>query len=271
MSIPAQPRTVVTGAAGGLGRALCREVLRRGGSVIVSDLQHEAAAAAAADLGVPESHAVACDVSDPAAVEQLAVAAERVLGGVDLIVNNAGVAAAGRVGEIPLEDWRWSFGVNLWGVIYGCHAFVPRFRAQGSGHVLNVASTAGLISSPMMAPYNVTKSGVVALSKTLFGELAAEGIGVSVLCPTFFQTGIIDSARTTGDQAMLGVARGLMSSAKIQADDVARIALDAVARDRLYVLPHRDGRMMWRLERHFPTAFYRLIPRLLRLRARRAE
>jgi len=270
MSIPANPRAVVTGAAGGLGRALCRELARRGGRVIFADIDLDAVRATAAEFGFPENHAVACDVADLAAVESLAETADRLLGGVDLVVNNAGVAAGGRVGEVPIEDWRWALDVNLWGVIHGCHVFVPRFRAQGSGHVLNVASTAGLIASPMLGPYNVSKSGVVALSETLYGELTLEGIGVSVLCPTFFKTNIADSARMTGDRAMLNVVRNLMSAAKIQADDVARIAIDAVQRDQLYVLPHRDGRMMWRFKRLFPAAFHRITPRLLRWRAQRA-
>lgn len=270
MSLPANPRAVVTGAAGGLGRALCRELIRRGGRVIVSDIDMEAARAVARELGIADENVVACDVTDLASVEHLADESERLLGGIDLIVNNAGVAAGGRVGELPIADWKWCIDINLWGVVYGCHVFVPRLRRQGTGHVLNVASTAGLIASPMLGPYNVSKSAVVALSQTLYGELALDGIGVSVLCPTFFKTNIADRARTSGDPAMLDFARGLMERASIQADEVARIALDEVQKDRLYILPHRDGRMLWRIKRFFPAAFYRLTPRLMRRRARRA-
>lgn len=270
MSLPANPRAVVTGAAGGLGRALCREIVRCGGRVIVSDIDLEAARATARELGIPEDHVVACDVTDLASVEHLADESERLLGGVDLVVNNAGVAAGGRVGELSIADWKWCLDIDLWGVIYGCHVFVPRLRARGAGHVLNVASTAGLIASPMLGPYNVAKSGVVALSQTLYGELAFEGVGVSVLCPTFFRTNIADRARTAGDPKMLDAVRGLMDRATIQADEVARIALDAVQKDQLYILPHRDGRMLWRIKRFFPAAFYRLTPRLMRMRARRA-
>lgn len=261
-------RAVVTGAGSGLGRAFCHEIARRGGRVIVSDIDLEAARKTAAEIGAPESHAIACDVSLLEDVERLAEAADALLGGSDLIINNAGVAVAGRIGEIPIADWQWIVGVNLWGVIHGCHAFVPRFRRQGSGHVLNVASTAGLIAAPMMSPYNVTKSGVVALSEALFSELRAEHIGVTVLCPTFFRTNIMAAARLTGEEAMSGAAAGLMDAAKIQAADVARIALDAANRSALYVLPHRDGRMMWRFKRLVPGTFHRMIPRLMNLRRR---
>lgn len=262
---------MVTGAGGGLGRALCVELARRGGRLVVSDVDATAAAATIAALGGAEAHAVPCDVTRLADVEHLADETERLLGGVDLVVNNAGVAAAGRVGEIPLDDWVWSLGVNLWGPIYGCHVFVPRLRRQGHGHVLNVASAAGLLAAPGMGPYNVSKAGVVSLSETLHGELAADGIGVSVLCPTFFQTGIVMASRLSGDPALLDMANTLMRRASVQAEQVARLAVDGVARGDLYILTHRDGRWLWRLKRLGPGFFHRLTPRVLAWRAGRVE
>lgn len=265
--VPA-PRAVVTGAGGGLGRALCREIVRRGGRVVASDVNLEAAKATVASLDGAEAHAIACDVTKLEAVEQLAADVDRLLGGVDLVVNNAGVAVGGDVGEIPIPDWRWIVDVNLWGPVHGCHVFVPRLRRQRRGHVLNVASAAGLLAAPGMAPYNLTKSAVVALSETLFGELAGTGVGVSVLCPTFFQTGIADASRLTGAADRLALVQNLMAGAKIQADGVARLALDGVARDALYVLPHPDGRWLWRIKRMIPRAFHALTPKLLALRSR---
>jgi NAD(P)-dependent dehydrogenase (short-subunit alcohol dehydrogenase family) len=125
-----------------------------------------------------------CDVTRLADVRSLA---EACTGAVDLVVNNAGVGAGGRIGELSIEDWRWT-DVDLYGVIHGCHVFVPILREQGRGHVLNVASAAGLLCAPHMAAYNVAKAGVVALSETLAAELAGSGVGVTVLCPTFFKT-----------------------------------------------------------------------------------
>jgi len=269
MSLPKQMRAVVTGAGSGLGRAFCLEIARRGGRVVAADIDLDAARATVAMIAASESHAVHCDVTLLQDVERLARESEQLLGGIDLVINNAGVAVGGRVGEIPIEDWHWIVGVNLWGVVHGCHVFVPIMRRQGGGHVLNVASTAGLIASPMLSPYNVTKSAVVALSEAMYCELQAEHIGVTVLCPTFFRTNIFNSARVRGEPGFESVVDKLMASAKLQADDVARLALDAVERDRLYALPHRDGRVLWRIKRLAPGVFHRLIPRLMAMRARR--
>lgn len=267
MPFPRSPRAVVTGAGSGLGRALCEELARRGARVVASDVNQETVVATVAALG-PHVHAVRCDVTKLADVEALAAEAVRLLGGVDLVINNAGVAAGGPVGNVPPETWRWIVDVNLWGPVHGCHVFVPLLRQQGSGHVLNVASTAGLCAAPNLAPYNVTKSAVVALSETLYGELAGTGVGVSVLCPTFFQTNIANAARVHADVALLKTVQGLMSKAKIQAAEVARIALDRAARGDLYILPHNDGRLMWTFKRFLPNAFHKLTPKLLAWRSR---
>jgi NAD(P)-dependent dehydrogenase (short-subunit alcohol dehydrogenase family) len=251
MPLCESPRAVVTGAGSGLGRAFCLELSKRGARILCADIDEAAAERTATEVG---GSAARCDVSRVEEVEALAATAERVLGGVDLVVNNAGVAVAGNVGDVPLDDWRWIMGVNLWGVVYGCHVFAPRLRAQGRGHILNVASAAGLLNPPGMAPYNVTKAGVVALSETLRGELVGSGVGVTVLCPTFFRTNIGKSARGSDAKQAAFVER-MMSRAKVQADDVARIALDTCAADELYALPHADGRWMWRMKRMLPQKF----------------
>lgn len=271
MPLPSHPRAVVTGAGSGLGRAFCKELARRGARIVASDVDLAAAEATVAMLGGAEAHAVRCDVADVAQVEALAAEAERLLGGVDLVVNNAGVAVGGLVGEVPIESWKWILGVNLWGVIHGCHVFAPRLRRQKSGHILNVASAAGLLSAPNMGPYNVTKAGVVALSETLRAELDRDGVGVSVLCPTFFRTNIAKSSRAHGSEQDLQMVEKLMSRAKIQADDVARLALDGVRRNDLYIVPHRDGRWLWRVKRLAPEGFYTLTPKLFGLRAKLAR
>jgi NAD(P)-dependent dehydrogenase (short-subunit alcohol dehydrogenase family) len=266
MALPERPRVVLTGAGGGLGRALCDELARRRARVIAADIDLAAAevSAAAVRAAGGEAQVVACDVARFADVEALAEAADAAYGGTDLVINNAGVAAAGPMGQVPIADWEWVMGINLWGVIYGCHAFIPRFKAQGGGAILNVASAAGLLNVPDMAPYNVTKAGVVALSETLCAELKDHRIGVTVLCPTFFKTGIVAATRTQspGQQKF---AQKLMDRAKLQAPEVARFALAAVDAGTLYAVPHRDGAWLWRVKRLFPEQFYqRLIPRNLR-------
>jgi NAD(P)-dependent dehydrogenase (short-subunit alcohol dehydrogenase family) len=263
MSLPDRPRAVVTGAGGGLGRALCLELARRRARVLAADIDLDAAeitAAAVRDAG-GEARAVVCDVSQLAQVEGLVDQAKAAFGGTDLIVNNAGVAVAGTMAEVPMADWEWIMGINLWGVIYGCRAFIPGFRAQKHGAILNVASAAGLLNTPEMAPYNVTKAGVVALSETLCSELKADKIGVTVLCPTFFQTNIAQATRTTRP-AQRHLVEKLMARAKIQAPEVARCALACVDSNTLYALPHADGAWAWRLKRAAPERFYQaMVPR----------
>ncbi len=171
MALPASPRTVVTGAGSGLGRALCQELAHRGARIVASDIDLDAAVATVNGLGSATAYAVRCDVTHLEEVERLATECDRLLGGVDLVINNAGVAVGGLVGEVSIDNWAWIIGINLWGPIHGCHVFAPRLRAQRSGHILNVASTAGLITSPRLSPYCVTKSAVVALSETLWGSL----------------------------------------------------------------------------------------------------
>ena len=251
MPLVDSPRAVVTGAGSGLGRAFCLELRKRGARLVCADIDEAAAQKTAAEVG---GTAVRCDVAKIEDVEALAAAADRALGGVDLVINNAGVAVAGNVGDVPLDDWRWIMGVNLWGVIYGCHVFAPLLRKQGRGHILNVASAAGLLAPPGMAPYNVTKAAVVALSETLGAELKPTGVGVTVLCPTFFQTNIGKNSRAM-DGKQRALVEKLMARSKIQAGDVARLALDAAARNELYALPHADGRWMWRLKRWAPDSY----------------
>jgi NAD(P)-dependent dehydrogenase (short-subunit alcohol dehydrogenase family) len=252
-------RAVITGAGSGLGRALCLELARHHGRVLVSDRDRATAEETARLVtqagGTPLVRT--CDVTKPEEVEALAETAFSELGGVDLLVNNAGVACGGEVGKLPLEEWRRVLDVNLWGVIHGCHTFVPRLRRQGSGHILNIASAAGLVSMGYMAPYNVSKAGVVSLSETLYVELKSAGIGVTVACPTFFRTNIAASALYT-DPRLSSAASKLVERSSVGPDEVARDCLRAVARGVRYALPIADGRWAWRLKRLAPDTFLSL-------------
>jgi len=262
--IPHAARAVVTGAGSGLGAALCDVLAARGARVIAADLDL-AAATATAKRGGAKVHAVQCDVRDLAAVERLAQEADRLIGGVDLVVNNAGVAVVGQMGEVPIADWRWVIDVNLWGVIHGCHVFVPRLRAQRGGHVLNVASAAGLVHMPTMIPYNVTKAAVVALSETLYADLADDGVGVSVLCPSFFPTNLTRSTRTSVDTKLHRAAMRLVEKGGWTAEQIARAALDGIDKGALHVTPQPDISWAWRLKRLAPTTFQRLSRRVAKL------
>lgn len=252
---------VVTGAGSGLGAALCDVLAAQGAHIVAADLDLAAATATAKRCG-NRVHPVHCDVADLAAVERLADQTDRLLGGVDLLVNNAGVAVVGQMGEVPIADWRWVVDVNLWGVIYGCHVFVPRMRAQRSGHVLNVASAAGLLSMPQMGPYNMTKAAVVALSETLYAELAGDGVGVSVLCPSFFPTNLTRSPRTSVDPKLHRAAMRLVEKGGWSAEEIARAALAGVDAGTLHVTPQFDVSWAWRLKRLAPRTFQRISRRV---------
>ncbi|MCA9707525.1 MAG: SDR family NAD(P)-dependent oxidoreductase [Myxococcales bacterium] len=269
--LPARPRAVVTGAASGLGRALALRLAERRARLVLGDIDEEGldrTAAAVREAG-GQVRTLRCDVREAAQVEALARTADEEFGATDLLVNNAGVAVVGPVGEVSLEDWRWQVDINLWGVVHGCHAFVPGMKARRAGHILNVASSAGLVCAPMMAPYNVTKAGVIALSETLYGELRGEGIGVSVLCPTFLRTNIHASSRYSNAE-LRDLTGRLVSGATWTAEQVADHTLACMERGDLFIIPQRDGRALWWGRRVLGAEFQRWMgglarsPRLLR-------
>lgn len=262
MPFPDRPRAVITGAASGFGRAVALSLAKRAARVVLSDVDEEnlREAAELARRAGGEVRTLRCDVRQAAEVEALAEAADEAFGGTDILVNNAGVAVAGPVGEVSLEDWRWQIDINLWGVIHGCHAFVPRMKSAGRGYVLNVASAAGLLSAPQMGPYNVTKAGVVALSETLYGELMGTGVRVSALCPTFFQTNIHKAARAP--DGLREQTEKLVTGAKWTAEQIAEIALRGLERGELYVVPQTDAKVMWRAKRLLGQGFYGVLGRL---------
>lgn len=260
MPYPPPSTAVVTGAGSGLGRAIALRLARPGATLLLADLDLERCEETArlAEARGAGAHALAVDVADAAQVEALAVEAARRLGRIDLVVNNAGVAAAGAIGQTPLDDWRWIVGINLFGVIHGCHVFAPRLVAQGGGAILNTASMAGIACAPMMGAYNVTKAGVIALSETLAAEVRSRNVRVTVLCPAFFRTNLLETARSA-DADLMATARGAFARATMSADDVAAAALAAVERGRLYCLPMREGRVLWRLKRLLPERFVKLV------------
>ncbi len=246
---------VVTGGADGIGRAIAEHAAQAGMRVVLADVDRARLAATVADLERTGAAVLACptDVSRAGEVEALAEATYARFGACNLLVNNAGVALGKPVWETTLADWEWVLGVNLFGVIHGVRAFVPRMLASGEpGHVVNTASIAGLISPPGLGPYNVSKHGVVTLSESLHGDLAARGapIGVSVLCPAWVRTRIAESernrpeaertdvARIDGAAARVGAAVVKAVEAGIPAADVARATLDAVKAGTFYILTH---------------------------------
>lgn len=251
---------VVTGAGSGIGREIARELARRGGTVICSDIDLARAEESARLLNEDNpgsAFAVRCDVGIREDVLALASTAVELLGrDPDLIVNNAGVGIGGRtVGAIGFEDWDWAVDINLWGVVNGCETFLPALRTAGRGGIINVASAAAFTAAPSMGPYNVSKAGVLALSETIAAELGGTDIKITVLCPTFVKTNVARDGRIAPDAA--GLTSRLMALTGIEPSRVAVQVLDALDRGRLYVLPQLDANVVWRIKRVLPTVYLR--------------
>jgi short-subunit dehydrogenase len=170
-------------------------------------------------------------------------------------VNNAGVAGAGRIEALTLEDWSWILDINLLGVVRGCRVFAPLMKRQRAGHIVNVASMAGLLDMPLMSSYNASKAAVVSLSETLQNELAPDGIAVSVVCPSFFQTNLHESMRTPDEGLQRTVAR-LLERGPLPAEVVLDRIFAALEAGEFYVLPHPLGRKAWRAKRLLPRRLY---------------
>lgn len=253
-------RLVITGAGSGLGRTLAIDFGKLGWKVAVSDINTDRAAETVEKVNAAggQAMAVRCDVAMEGDVENLARQVTAEWGGADVVINNAGVPSLGFVEKIPMEDWKWIIGINLLGVVHGCKTFIPIFRRQGGGHIVNIASSAGICSMAEMAPYNVTKAGVISLSETLRVELAGENIGVSVVCPTFFKTNLMDNARYT-DKHQIDLSNAVFEKSLCTAEDVSRDIIRAVARNKMYVLTQIDARFFWRLKRLMPQKFFTII------------
>ncbi len=246
---------VVTGGASGIGLALARAFAAEGSRVVIADIEEAALKEALSSL--PDgSLAVQTDVSKVADVEALAAAALERFGRVDILCNNAGISTFNTIEHQTLEDWRWVLDVDLWGVIYGVHTFLPIMKRQGTpAHIVNTSSVAGLLSGvPYIAPYAVAKVGVVSVSETLQQELQMAGspIRVSVLCPSATNTSVMEAERnrpaqsgteqrTEDAEAMrLFIRSQFTGPTGKEPEEVAQMVLDAMRNERFWVITHDD-------------------------------
>jgi NAD(P)-dependent dehydrogenase (short-subunit alcohol dehydrogenase family) len=253
---------VITGAGSGIGAAFATELARRGSRVVCSDVDEVSSRATADAIVATGGHAtsVRCDVSRIEDVQHLAEEAQAWFDGPpSLVINNAGVGAGGApIGEIELDDWNWVLGINLWGPINGCQVFTPILRNAGQpGGIINVASAAAFGAAPGMAAYNVSKAGVLSLSETLAAELSGTGIDVTVLCPTFVKTNIVEAGRISARSTQL--ADRLMRWTGFSPERIARTCLDTNDRGGLYCMPQPDARIGWGIKRFTPTVYTRAV------------
>jgi NAD(P)-dependent dehydrogenase (short-subunit alcohol dehydrogenase family) len=263
-------RVLVTGAGSGLGRCVALAFARQGARIVATDLDAATATTTAAEVRAMGSQALSTslDVTSESSFAEGVEKAVKAFGGIDVLVNNAGVATAGTVADSPLKQWQWVLDINLLGCVRGSRAVIPVMQAGKSGHIVNVASFAGVANPPAMASYNAAKAAVISLSETLRFELFPE-IGVSVACPSFFKTDLLNSGRgqvTPSEQSsapqMMSIVARLMDKATVTAEDVAADIVDAVQTNRFMVMTHPDARSRARLKRLSPELYFRVAQKM---------
>ena len=228
-------RVLVTGGGSGLGAALVSAFRAAGDEVLVTDVN-------AAD-GVDLVLDITSDDDWAAALAHV----EQTWGGLDILVNNAGIAGGGRIELSTIEEWQRIIDVNLLGVVRGTRTFTPMFKQQGSGHVVNIASLAGLVHAAGMGSYNAVKAAVVAFTETTGHELHPFGVKASAVCPSYFKTNLLSSMRGS-DQRVGRIVAGMIERATVTADEVAAAVLEGIANDDDVIVPDEPARQAFALK-----------------------
>jgi NAD(P)-dependent dehydrogenase (short-subunit alcohol dehydrogenase family) len=244
-------RVFITGAGSGLGRAFAQQLAAKGAKLCIGDIDAAAGQKTADEWG---GHFVKCDVRIEADLMAAAAWMQAEWGGVDLLINNAGVAQMGALADTSLEDWRWIIDINLLGTVNGCKAFAPHL-AQTKGRILNIASMASFLHLPNAGSYSATKSAVLALSETLMLELEPQGIKTHVACPSFFRTDLAQNMRAGDDKAQAMTAR-LVERSRSGANDVAKRILDGMDRGEARILLDKRTRRALRMKNWLPFPRY---------------
>lgn len=255
---------VVTGAASGIGLATVRAMCDRGARAAICDVDGEGLARIAGELDRERRllWSEVVDVSDKASVARFAEAIHREVDAIDILVNNAGIAVAGDFVDVPIEQWDRLVGINLSGVAYGCHAFLPRMIAAGrGGHVVNIASMAGYATTPGLASYHAAKFGVVGLSEALRLELAPHDIGVTAVCPGVIKTAIAHRSSTFGAAARESVRQRILKTFEDHGsppEKVARSILRAIDKNVGLAPVTIEAHAFYWLKRLSPTVVERI-------------
>ena len=255
-------RAFITGGGSGLGLAIAEAFARDGWTVAILDREEARLAGARqhlVDAGAGAVHAYVADVTDESSFGAAVAKFAAETGGLDVMVNNAGVALAGAVESTPISDWRWALEINVIGVAIGCRLALPLFAQGGGGLVINIASAAAFASGPGMAAYNASKAAVLALTETIAVEHDGDGIAALVAMPGFFPTRLLDSMRAPPEAT--GFARRMMERSTFTAADVAAAILDAGAAGRLHVVVQPQYARLWFIKRLAPARFVKWMSR----------
>ena len=250
----------ITGAGSGFGAALARLYAARGWSIAVTDIDEQRAHKTLQEIETQagNSFSMQLDITRSEHWQHLQDAVLQRWGGLEVLVNNAGVAAAGNVEETSMEDWAWVLDIDLMGVVRGCHQFAAIMKKQKAGHIVNISSFAGLAGLPSISAYGVAKAGVVALSEALRAEMHPYGVGVTVACPSFVKTGLLDTFRSARPDAKSKVIQWMENSG-ISAEEIAKEIAVAVESNKFLLLTHARTRTAWRLKRWFPERYYKMV------------
>jgi NAD(P)-dependent dehydrogenase (short-subunit alcohol dehydrogenase family) len=254
-------RVLITGAGSGLGRGLALRYARAGARVACVDLIGARAEETRALLTGDGHLALTADVGDEASMQALHDTVQAQWQGIDVLVNNAGIASGGPMVETTMAEWERVLNIDLLSVVRGCRLFLPAMIAQGRGQVLSTASFAGLAGAPGMMTYGVAKAAVVALSEQLRAEMHGKGIAVSVICPSFFRTNLCETA--IGNPKVAQLAEKLMDSSPDTVDSVSDFVFAAAERGQFMIIPTRREPARWRIKRWFPELYFRQLMKMV--------
>jgi NAD(P)-dependent dehydrogenase (short-subunit alcohol dehydrogenase family) len=250
---------LITGGGSGLGKSLCLQLGREGAHVIVSDIDDETAQSTTREIVDHQgrSETLHLDVTDGESI-QAAVKYIEGLGGLDILINNAGIASSGTLENSSEEQWRKIIEINVMSVVNMTRAFLPLLKAAKQAAIVNIASAAGLTQFPGMASYNVTKAAVIALSETLRNEMFGTSVHVVLVCPSFFKTNLLNASLDMTDDEQEYVGK-VMSNSRIQVEDVVKAIIRGIRKSRFLILPHRETRFPYYLKSVHPGVYPRFV------------
>lgn len=251
-------RAFITGGGGGLGRALALALAGDGWTVGITDIKSEALEESkkAIENAGGKAFTFCFDVSKKDDYKKAFDSYISQTGGIDLMINNAGVGDGGLFGEYSLENWEWITGINQNAVVYGSHFAIQKMKEQKSGHIISIASAAGLANMPNMSMYNVTKAAVISLMETIYAEAYSFNVQASVVCPTFFRSNIMQYHKGNEDAAKIG--QTIIQRAKYSPDDIADYILTKAGKNVFYILHPYQAKMVFHLKRIAPMYFLKM-------------